>query len=238
MNQEELKSQIKAWLKKNNKDYSWLAEQCNVSRNTINNYLARKPIPESKIDILTSIINSESSIEIPAEPQVTRRKRRTRAQMREDLENEMRDAQEYGGYVDQEEEDKKAKLQGINAQLEYLDEVIKEREAVRSMEGFDMTDPENAECIHEGSVYRIIVPNNILKIYKEEAKWLNKSNKFPNRKVTVAMLLAKSIVQVAETMSQYEEKTFQEMERSIRLMEEKAQLKKDYALLKAKQENN
>lgn len=236
MTQEALKSQIKAWLKRNNKDYSWLAEQCNVTRNTINNYLAKKPIPESKIEIFTSIINSEEVENI--EQPVTRRKRRTRAQMREDLENEMKAAQELGGYIDQEEEDKKAKLQGIDAQLEYLDEVIKEREAVRNMEGFDMTDPENAECIHEGSVYRIIVPNNILKIYKEEAKWLNKSNKFPNRKVTVAMLLAKSIVQVAETMSQYEEKTFQEMERSIRLMEEKAQLKKDYAFLKSKQENN
>lgn len=236
MTQEELKSQIKAWLKKNNKDYSWLAAQCDVTRNTINNYLAKKPIPESKIEIFTSIINSEE-VENIDQP-VTRRKRRTRAQMREDLENEMKAAQELGGYIDQEEEDKKAKLQGIDAQLEYLDEVIKEREAVRNMEGFDMTDPENAECIHEGSVYRIIVPNNILKIYKEEAKWLNKSNKFPNRKVTVAMLLAKSIVQVAETMSQYEEKTFQEMERSIRLMEEKAQLKKDYAFLKSKQENN
>lgn len=236
MTQEALKSQIKAWLKRNNKDYSWLAEQCNVTRNTINNYLAKKPIPESKIEIFTSIINSEEVENI--EQPVTRRKRRTRAQMREDLENEMKAAQELGGYIDQEEEDKKAKLQGIDAQLEYLDGVIKEREAVRNMEGFDMTDPENAECIHEGSVYRIIVPNNILKIYKEEAKWLNKSNKFPNRKVTVAMLLAKSIVQVAETMSQYEEKTFQEMERSIRLMEEKAQLKKDYAFLKSKQENN
>lgn len=196
MTQDELKTKIKAWLKANNKDYAWLADKCGVTRNTINNYLARKVIPESKVELFTSILQSDSLQEDDTQTQQlpTRRKRRTREQMREDLEKEIQAAQEAGGYVDQEEEDRKVSLMGIEAQLEHLEERKREREAVRNMEGFDMTDPENADCIYEGAVYRIVVPNNVLKVYKEEAKWLNKSQVLPHRKVTVSMLLAKSIM--------------------------------------------
>lgn len=237
MTQDELKTKIKAWLKANNKDYAWLADKCGVTRNTINNYLARKVIPESKVEIFTSLINEDSATtnEEVVEDIKPKRKRRTREQMREDLEKEIQAAQEAGGYVDQEEEDRKVRLMGVEAQLEYLDERKKEREAVRNMEGFDMTDPENADCVYEGAVYRIIVPNNVLKVYKEEAKWLNKSQALPHRKVTVAMLLAKSIMQVADDMCKYEEQEFQETEKAIRLMEEKAKLNRQYNLLKTNQ---
>lgn len=237
MTQDELKTKIKAWLKANNKDYAWLAEKCGVTRNTINNYLARKVIPESKVELFTSILQSDN-LELEdtqTQQTTTRRKRRTREQMREDLEKEIQAAQEAGGYVDQEEEDRKARLMGVEAQLDYLEERKKEREAVRNMEGFDMTDPENADCVHEGSVYRIVVPNNVLKVYKEEAKWLNKAQVLPHRKVTVAMLLAKSIMQVADDMCKYEEQEFRETEKAIRLMEEKAKLKRQYNLLKTNQ---
>lgn len=242
MMQDTLKIQIKAWLKANGKDYEWLAKQCNVSKTTINNYLARKVIPANKIDILTSIIEnkytdntSETSESTEDIKEPTRRRRRTRAQMREDLENEIQDAQEFGGYVDQEEEDKKYKLMGMQAELDYLDEVIKEREAARTMANFDMTDPENASCVAEGAVYRIVIPHNVLKIYKEEAKYLNKYERLPNRKVTVAMLIAKSITQMAETISKYEEADFAQTTRAIDLIEKTAQLKKNYNVLKAKQ---
>lgn len=237
MTQDELKTKIKAWLKANNKDYAWLAEKCGVTRNTINNYLARKVIPESKVELFTSILQSDNlELEDTQTPQTTtRRKRRTREQMREDLEKEIQAAQEAGGYIDQEEEDRKARLMGVEAQLDYLEERKREREAVRNMEGFDMTDPENADCVHEGSVYRIVVPNNVLKVYKEEAKWLNKAQVLPHRKVTVAMLLAKSIMQVADDMCKYEEQEFRETEKAIRLMEEKAKLKRQYNLLKTNQ---
>lgn len=237
MTQDELKTKIKAWLKANNKDYAWLADKCGVTRNTINNYLARKVIPESKVEIFTSILQSDSLQEDDTQTQqvVTRRKRRTREQMREDLEKEIQAAQEAGGYIDQEEEDRKVRLMGVEAQLEYLEERKREREAVRNMEGFDMTDPENADCVYEGAVYRIIVPNNVLKVYKEEAKWLNKSQVLPHRKVTVSMLLAKSIMQVADDMCKYEEQEFQETEKAIRLMEEKAKLNRQYNLLKTNQ---
>lgn len=237
MTQDELKTKIKAWLKANNKDYAWLAEKCGVTRNTINNYLARKVIPESKVELFTSILQGDNlELEDTQPTQITtRRKRRTREQMREDLEKEIQAAQEAGGYVDQEEEDRKARLMGVEAQLDYLEERKKEREAVRNMEGFDMTDPENADCVHEGSVYRIVVPNNVLKVYKEEAKWLNKAQVLPHRKVTVAMLLAKSIMQVADDMCKYEEQEFRETEKAIRLMEEKAKLKRQYNLLKTNQ---
>ena len=109
MTQDELKTKIKAWLKANNKDYAWLAEKCGVTRNTINNYLARKVIPESKVELFTSILqgdNLELEDTQPAQT-TTRRKRRTREQMREDLEKEIQAAQEAGGYVDQEEEDRR-----------------------------------------------------------------------------------------------------------------------------------
>lgn len=237
MTQDELKTKIKAWLKANNKDYAWLAEKCGVTRNTINNYLARKVIPESKVELFTSILQSDNlELEDAQTTQTTtRRKRRTREQMREDLEKEIQAAQEAGGYVDQEEEDRKARLMGVEAQLDYLEERKREREAVRNMEGFDMTDPENADCVYEGAVYRIVVPNNVLKVYKEEAKWLNKAQVLPHRKVTVAMLLAKSIMQVADDMCKYEEQEFRETEKAIRLMEEKAKLKRQYNLLKTNQ---
>lgn len=237
MTQDELKTKIKAWLKANNKDYAWLADKCGVTRNTINNYLARKVIPESKVEIFTSILQSDSLQEDDTQTQqvVTRRKRRTREQMREDLEKEIQAAQEAGGYVDQEEEDRKVRLMGVEAQLEHLEERKREREAVRNMEGFDMTNPENADCVYEGAVYRIVVPNNVLKVYKEEAKWLNKAQVLPHRKVTVSMLLAKSIMQVADDMCKYEEQEFQETEKAIRLMEEKAKLNRQYNLLKTNQ---
>jgi hypothetical protein len=239
MTQDELKSKIKTWLKANNKDYAWLADKCGVTRNTINNYLARKVIPESKVTMFTSIIESDSEeITEPVQDHKIRRKRRTREQMREDLEKEIQAAQEAGGYVDQEEEDRKVRLIGVEAQLEYLEERKREREAVRNMEGFDMTNPENADCVYEGSVYRIVIPNNVLKVYKEEAKWLNKAQVLPHRKVTVAMLLAKSIMQVADEMCKYEEQEFQETERAIRLMEEKAKLKKQYTLFKTNHEQS
>jgi hypothetical protein len=237
MTQDELKTKIKAWLKANNKDYAWLADKCGVTRNTINNYLARKVIPESKVELFTSILQSDSLQEDDTQTQqiTTRRKRRTREQMREDLEKEIQAAQEAGGYVDQEEEDRKVRLMGVEAQLEHLEERKREREAVRNMEGFDMTDPENADCFYEGAVYRIVIPNNVLKVYKEEAKWLNKAQVLPHRKVTVAMLLAKSIMQVADDMCKYEEQEFRETEKAIRLMEEKAKLNRQYNLLKTNQ---
>lgn len=252
MTQEELKSKIKIWLKENSKDYTWLAEQFGVSKNTINNYLARKPIPDNKIHILYNILNvpftsSEQQIDSFSSeinevnedvPIKTRRRRRTRAQMREDLEREKKEAQELGGYIDQEEEDRKYKLMGIEAQLEHTNELIEEREKARNMENFDMSDPENPECICEGIVYRIVVPANIVNIYKKEAKWINKYDNLPNRKVTVAMLMAKAIKETAETISKYEESDFNDTVKAIKLMEERAQLKKDYSILKAKQELN
>jgi hypothetical protein len=237
MTQDELKTKIKAWLKANNKDYAWLADKCGVTRNTINNYLARKVIPESKVEIFTSLISEDSATtnEEVVEDIKPKRKRRTREQMREDLEKEIQAAQEAGGYVDQEEEDRKVRLMGVEAQLEHLEERKMEREAARNMEGFDMTDPENADCFYEGAVYRIVIPNNVLKVYKEEAKWLNKAQVLPHRKVTVAMLLAKSIMQVADDMCKYEEQEFRETEKAIRLMEEKAKLNRQYNLLKTNQ---
>lgn len=230
--QDELKIQIKAWLKEHNKDYAWLADRCGVSKNTINNYLARKLIPASKVPQLKEIINSpiEAIEDIKVAP--TKRVRRTRAQMREDLERDKAEAQEAGGYVDQEEADRKIKLMGVEASLDYIEECYKERESARDMSDFDMTNPENAECISEGQVFRIVVPNNILKIYREEAKWINKTSKSPLNKVTVAMLIAQSVTETAKTMVRWEEEEHRQLNEAMKLIEDRAKLKRNYSVLK------
>ena len=232
MDQEELKQNVKSWLKENNKDYSWLAEVCGVSKNTINNYLARKPIPASKIPVMESIINGELDTSCEDFKTPTKRHRRTRAQMREDLEQDIAAAQEVGGYIDQEEVDKKVKLLGVEAQLDYIDQRYKEREDARDMSDYDMSNPDVPECINEGQVYRIVIPNNILKIYKDEAKWSNMNVKNPLKKVTVAMLISKAIYDTAETIIKYEEEEKRQLSKAPKLMEERAQLKRDYNYLK------
>lgn len=232
MEQEELKQNIKSWLKDNGKDYAWLAEVCGVSKNTINNYLARKPIPASKIPIIISIINGDIDADDEDFKVPTKRHRRTRAQMREDLEQDKADAQEVGGYIDKEEDDRKVQLMGVEAQLEYIDQRVKERESARDMSDFDMTNPELPECISEGQVFRIVIPNNILKVYRDEVKWSNANVKNPLRKVTVAMLLAKAISDTADTIIRTEEEELRQLNSVPKLMEERAKLQRNYAFLK------
>lgn len=232
MEQEELKQNIKAWLKDNGKDYSWLAEVCGVSKNTINNYLAKKPIPASKIPVIESIINGEIDTSCEEFKTPAKRHRRTRAQMREDLEQDIAAAQEVGGYIDQEEDERKVKLLGVESQLDYIEQRYDERESARDMSDYDMSDPDIPECINEGQVYRIVIPNNILKVYKEEAKWSNMHLKNPLKKVTVAMLISKAIYDTAETIIKYEEEEKRQLSIAPKLMEERAQLKRDYNFLK------
>ncbi len=55
-NQEELKMNVKLWLKANNFDYAWLAEKCFVTEATVRNWMARKPIPAAKEHIIREMI--------------------------------------------------------------------------------------------------------------------------------------------------------------------------------------
>lgn len=57
------KAQIKAWLKINDIDYLWLAEQCGVSENTVRNWMAKAPIPPRKQQLIMKLIN-----QMPGEP--------------------------------------------------------------------------------------------------------------------------------------------------------------------------
>lgn len=230
----ELKTRIKQYLKDNGLNYSWLADRLGISRNTLNNYMAKKPIPENKLDAFDAILNGEEPIITDApteEPQplatddlsdnseeqtsstVKRRKRRTRQEIREDEEREKQEAQAAGGYIDEEAEDKKWREYGERVQREYFEQIAQERLERRCMNGFDMTSPEDAKCQCEGSVYNIIVPTNILKIYKREADFLNKTQFAKSTtKVTVAMLIARAITREAHDIVNYDN---EQMEKAV-----------------------
>lgn len=54
--QDDLKLDVKLWLKANGRDYAWLAENCYVSESTVRNWMARKPIPRAKEHIIRQLI--------------------------------------------------------------------------------------------------------------------------------------------------------------------------------------
>ncbi|MDO4221783.1 MAG: hypothetical protein Q4C88_06675 [Akkermansia sp.] len=55
-NQDELKVNIKLWLKANGMNYAWLADKCYVTEATVRNWMARKPIPAAKEHIIRELI--------------------------------------------------------------------------------------------------------------------------------------------------------------------------------------
>ncbi len=62
---DDLKLNIKLWLKANAKDYAWLAQQCYVSETTVRNWMAKKPIPKAKAHIIRELI-AQSPVLMPA----------------------------------------------------------------------------------------------------------------------------------------------------------------------------
>lgn len=56
-NQDDLKLNIKIWLKANRHDYAWLAENCYVSESTVRNWMAQKSIPRAKEHIIRQLIS-------------------------------------------------------------------------------------------------------------------------------------------------------------------------------------
>lgn len=56
LEKDEFKEEVKAWLKNHNADYSWLAEQCGVSENTVRNWMAKAPIPPLKQRLISRLI--------------------------------------------------------------------------------------------------------------------------------------------------------------------------------------
>lgn len=54
--QDELKRNVKLWLKANKLDYAWLAQKCYVTETTVRNWMARKIIPAAKVYIIGELI--------------------------------------------------------------------------------------------------------------------------------------------------------------------------------------
>lgn len=71
--QDELKRDLKEWLKKNNRDYAWLASKCLVSELTVRNWMARKLIPTAKANLIRTMIKQVDIILPAPRVQVTER---------------------------------------------------------------------------------------------------------------------------------------------------------------------
>ena len=69
VNQDELKMNVKLWLKANNFDYAWLAERCFVTEATVRNWMAQKPIPAAKEHIIRELIK-QLPLTLPSRVQV------------------------------------------------------------------------------------------------------------------------------------------------------------------------
>ncbi len=74
---EDLKLNVKLWLKANKRDYAWLAEKCYVSETTVRNWMAKKPIPKAKAHIIRELISQNpvimptSAIDVKLQTHVT-----------------------------------------------------------------------------------------------------------------------------------------------------------------------
>ena len=66
---EDLKLDVKLWLKANRRDYAWLAQRCYVTETTVRNWMAKKPIPKAKAHIIRELI-SQSPVMMPSMPPI------------------------------------------------------------------------------------------------------------------------------------------------------------------------
>ena len=58
MDQETLKTKLKAWLKLNHKSYADIAEACYVTEATVRNWMAKKKIPIAKVKLIEQLIDN------------------------------------------------------------------------------------------------------------------------------------------------------------------------------------
>ena len=66
---EDLKLDVKLWLKKNKHDYAWLAQRCFVTETTVRNWMAKKPIPKANAHIIRELI-SQNPVVMPSMPPI------------------------------------------------------------------------------------------------------------------------------------------------------------------------
>ena len=74
--QDELKLNVKLWLKANNYNYAWLAEKCFVTEATVRNWMARKVIPAAKEHIIRELMK-DLPLSLPSRVQVSEETRVT-----------------------------------------------------------------------------------------------------------------------------------------------------------------
>lgn len=58
MDQESIKTKLKAWLKLNNKTYADVAEACYVTEATVRNWMAKKKIPIAKVKLIEQLVGN------------------------------------------------------------------------------------------------------------------------------------------------------------------------------------
>ena len=58
MDQEELKTKLKSWLKLHNKAYADVAEACYVTESTVRNWMAKKKIPIAKVKLIEQLVGN------------------------------------------------------------------------------------------------------------------------------------------------------------------------------------
>lgn len=71
MDQEDIKTKIKAWLKLNGKDYADLAKVCQVTELTVRNWMAKKKIPPTKLESILHFMqgtDKPTAENIPLQP--------------------------------------------------------------------------------------------------------------------------------------------------------------------------
>lgn len=63
-----LRKEIKKWLKENGKNYNWLAEKCSVKYNTVRNWMSQTPIPPAKESLIRILFKNSTTESLPQRP--------------------------------------------------------------------------------------------------------------------------------------------------------------------------
>lgn len=58
MDQENIKTKLKSWLKLNSKTYADVAESCYVTESTVRNWMAKKKIPIAKVKLIEQLVGN------------------------------------------------------------------------------------------------------------------------------------------------------------------------------------
>lgn len=201
----EIKQAILQYLRDNNLDIAWLANQGGTSESTMQNYLSRRIIPASKRILFTEILNSSVVPEAKPEPEErpNKKRRRTKEQIRLDEEREKEEAQRLiaeGAMEPGELEEEPAKDYWAEHIERETERVLRERTEV-----VNMVDLNSVTAHAEGVMYRLVIPQNIYNVLRKEAKFATKYNKYGKR-ITVTDLISEAVADYAAAIEEYESK--------------------------------